>query len=418
MKVRTAPWASPDALERLAAVEAQLPDDPRAILAAAYAAAEEHTTRVRDGDALLLYAGGNVPPAWSDTAGTDARRLISAQPSMGYPGAKYQAGIDPLDVIEVAVTRLLATVMGAEFAEVRPTSATLANLAIYTALAQPGETIAVLPDWAGGHLSHHEVGAAGVRGLRVAELPYDTNALDIDLDALPQFLDAEQPKLVVVGASLMLRPHRLTRIADAVHAAGVPLLYDASHVAGLIAEGRFQAPLRDGADLISFSTYKSFGGPPGGVIVGNDAELMERVTTAVYPGLVANYDIARLLPLGEAAVQHRELDGAYADACIANAQALAAALIDEDLNVIGGGTESHHVAIDVREFGGGTAAAIHLAGVDILLSEIGCPAPPPDPAGAIRIGTQSITRQGKAPGHMPAIAEKIATRLRADRPTS
>jgi glycine hydroxymethyltransferase len=270
----------------------------------------------------------------------------------------------------------------------------------------------VLPDWAGGHLSHHEIGAAGVRGLRVAELPYDSDVLDVDVDALPDFLEREQPKLVVVGASLMLRPHRLTAIAGAVHGANIPLLYDASHVAGLIAEGRFQAPLREGADLVSFSTYKSFGGPAGGVIVGNDPGLMERVTTAVYPGLTANYDIARLLPLGEAAVQHLESNGAYADACIANARALATALIDEGLQVIGGGTESHHVAIDVREFGGGTAAARHLAGADILLSEIGCPAPPPDPAGAIRIGTQSITRQGRTPDDMREIAARIARGLR------
>src|SRR5207237_10359989 len=153
------------------------------------------------------------------------------------------------------------------FARVRPPGARLANLAVYTALAQPGDTIAVLPGWAGGHLSHHAIGAAGVRGLRVVELPYDPGELDVDLERLPTLLERERPVLVVVGASLMLRPHRLEPIAEEVHARGMRLLYDASHVAGLIAEGRFQAPLREGADVVSFSTYKSFGAPAGGAIV-------------------------------------------------------------------------------------------------------------------------------------------------------
>ena len=103
---------------------------------------------------------------------------------MGYPGAKYQAGLEPIDVVEVTAARAIARLMGAAFAEVRPTSATLANLAVYTALTEPGDTIAVLPDWAGGHLSHHAVGVPGVRGLRVAPLPYDAEQLDVDLDAL------------------------------------------------------------------------------------------------------------------------------------------------------------------------------------------------------------------------------------------
>jgi glycine hydroxymethyltransferase len=413
--VRTAPWASPAAQVRLGRVEQELPADVAGALEAAAAAAAAHVRRV-DKEVLLLSAGGNVP---SPVTPSPHERGLSGQPSMGYPGDKYQAGLEALDLVEVAVARAVAEVMGARFAEVRPTSATLANLAVYTALAAPGETIAVLPAWAGGHLSHHEVGAAGVRGLRVAELPYDSTVLDVDLERLDAVLERERPVLVVVGASLMLHPHRLREIADPVHAHGALLLYDASHVAGLIAEGRFQAPLRDGADVVTFSTYKSFGGPAGGAIVGDDAALMERIATAVYPGLTANYDIARLLPLGAAALERARSGGVYADACIANAAALAGALAGKGLAVLGGRrgfTTSHHVAVDVRAFGGGTVAARRLAEVGILLSEIGCPdAAVPDPAGAIRIGTQSLTRQGFVPDDMPAIAAALAAALRSDR---
>jgi glycine hydroxymethyltransferase len=409
-EIHTAPWASPDARARLARIEHELPDDLGAALDRATAAAVEHARRIEE-DALLLYAGGNVPQA----APAPHAALLSAQPSMGYPGDKYQAGIELLDLVEVAVARAVAGVMGARFAEVRPTSATLANLAVYTALAEPGDTLAVLPDWAGGHLSHHAVGAPGVRGLRVTELPYDTEALDVDLDRLPAMLARERPVLVVVGASLMLRPHRLDAIAEAAHAHGARVLYDASHVAGLIAEGRFQAPLAEGADLMTFSTYKSFGGPAGGAIVGDDEELMERVAGAVYPGLTANYDLARLLPLGAAAVAHGRAQGAYADACTANARRLEAALAGHDLPVLGvrrGPTRSHHVAVDVRALGGGPQAARRLAGVNLLLSEIGCPAADgPDPRGGIRIGTQTVTRQGLTPADMHDVGAALAAGL-------
>ena len=398
---RTVPWADEPARSRLGAVEALLPADARAALALAAESAREHARAIEE-ECLLLYAGGNVPSPL--VAGLHEAALVS-QPSMGYPGDKYQPGLERIDVVEVAASQAVARVMAARFAEVRPTSATLANLAVYTALTSPGDTIAVLADWAGGHLSHHAVGAPGVRGLRVVELPYDDARLDVDLDALPGFLAREKPALVVVGASLLLFPHRLAEIAALVD---VPLLYDASHVAGLIAEGRFQAPLAEGADVVTFSTYKSFGGPAGGAIVTNDEALAARVATAVYPGLVANYDAARLVPLAAAALERAHFGGAYADACIANARALAAALADAGLPVLGtsrGFTASHHVAIDARGFAGGKAAAVALARSGLLLSEIGIPR---DGAGGLRIGTQSITRQGFVEEDMPAIAGAFA----------
>src|SRR5262249_249244 len=150
--------------------------------------------------------------------------------------------------------------------------------------------------------------------------------LDVDLGALEALLAIERPRLVVVGASLMLHPHDLRPIAGMTHAAGALLLYDASHVAGLLAEDRFQTPLAAGAGVLTFPTYQSFAGPAGGAIVSDDAALMERITAAVSPGLTANYDIARLLPLGAASLAHQQSAGRYADACIGLAAALAGAL--------------------------------------------------------------------------------------------
>jgi glycine hydroxymethyltransferase len=146
---------------------------------------------------------------------------------------------------------------------------------------------------------------------------------------------------------------------------------------------------------------------------------MERTTRAVYPGLTANYDIARLLPLGAAALQHRQSAGAYAGTCIDVASALADALAAEGLDVVTcerGPTSSHHVAVDVRAFGGGPEAARTLAAANVLLSEIGLPGADRDPQGAIRVGTQTIVRQGLGTDDMAAVAAVIAGALREERP--
>jgi glycine hydroxymethyltransferase len=159
---RTVPWADEPARSRLAEVERALPRDGLAALGSAAESARSHARAIED-ECLLLYAGGNVP---SPLVSSLYEAALVSQPSMGYPGDKYQPGLERIDVVEVAASEAIARVMGARFAEVRATSATLANLAVYTALAQPGDTIAVLAGWAGGHLSHHAVGAPGVRGLR------------------------------------------------------------------------------------------------------------------------------------------------------------------------------------------------------------------------------------------------------------
>ncbi|ACY98889.1 MULTISPECIES: serine hydroxymethyltransferase [Thermomonospora] len=411
-----APWASPVARARMAEVAAGLGglwDRPSAaeVLATVRHLLREHT-RQFDEEGIVLYAGTNV---MSPAARQVAETTLGGRPSMGWPGEKYQAGLDWLDPLEVLVPALISRLVGARFAEVRSHSATMANLAVYTALTEPGDTIAVLPERAGGHTSHHTVGVPGVRGLRVVDLPYDTDAYDVDLAALPGFLERERPRLVVIGASLLLFPHRIAQIKEAVAQAGAVLMYDASHVAGLVAAGRFQRPLAEGADLLTFSTYKSFGGPPGGVIATDDEELAEKVSTAVFPALTANYDAGRLAPLAVTAAEIGEDGGAYADRCIAAARALAAALSEEGFTVAGadrGFTDSHHVAVDVAELGGGRAVMARLAEAGIYLSAIGLPWQRPGEADrGLRIGTQEVVRRGLGEEELRQVAALMADLL-------
>jgi glycine hydroxymethyltransferase len=400
---------------RIAEVAAGLTDLSAAGVTKTVRRALADHARQFDDEGIVLYAGTNV---MSESARRVCEPLVGGRPSMGWPGEKYQAGLDHLDTLEVLAPTLVARLVGARFAEVRSQSATFANLAVYTALTTPGDTIAVLPTRVGGHTSHHATGAPAVRGLRVVDLPYDVEAYDVDVAALPGFLARERPKLVVIGASLLLFPHRVAAVREVTDAAGAVLMYDASHLAGLVAAGRFQRPLAEGARVLTFSTYKSFGGPPGGVVATNDAALAERVSTVVFPGLTANYDAGRLAPLAVTAAEILDDGGAYADRCVANARTLAAALHDEGFTVAGadrGFTASHHVAVDAERFGGGRVAMSRLAAAGIYLSAIGLPWQRDDqPDLGLRIGTQEITRRGFAPDEIRQTATWMADVLLRD----
>ena len=216
----------------------------------------------------------------------------------------------------------------------------------------------------------------------------------------------------------MLRPHRLSLIAAMAHEHGSTVLYDASHVAGLIAGGRFQKPLDDGADILTFSTYKSFGGPAGGVICTNDPTLAKQLNSAVFPTLTANYDVGRLGPLAIAASELVAHGREYAEMCIQNARQLGQFLFDNGLNVLGGEfgfTESHHLVLDVRTAGGGRLASQKLARAGIYLSPSILPLNDKEfePHG-LRIGTQELTRRGLGFEAFKRLAQLMAAVIRDD----
>ncbi|MBB5802469.1 glycine hydroxymethyltransferase [Saccharothrix ecbatanensis] len=410
---RIAPWASPQAQRRLAEVEAAVSTDLTAagVASTVRKALEAHRAQVDD-DGIVLYAGTNVV---SPAAAAAVSHSVSSRPSMGWPGEKYQVGLDHLDTLEVLTPMLVASLMEGSFAEVRLQSATLANLAVYTAFARAGDKIAVLPEFAGGHASHHAQGVPAIRGLTVVDLPYLPDELDIDYGKLPGFLRVHRPRIVVIGASMMLFPHDVAAVRAAADEVGAVLVYDASHMAGLVAGKEFQRPLHEGAHLMTFSTYKSFGGPSGGCVVTRDPDLAERVSNVAYPGMLANYDAGRLGALAVTAAELAEHGPEYARACIANAQALGRALSDNGFDVArhdGEFTRSHHLAIDALTIGGGDAAAVRLGDAGVYLSGISLPWQRIDEGlRGLRIGTQEITRRGFTPEHQPAVADLIRRAL-------
>jgi glycine hydroxymethyltransferase len=273
---------------------------------------------------------------------------------------------------------------------------------------------------AGGHATHHRAGVAGLYGLSVHSIPWDGAGMTVDLGALRRDARRLGPRLIVLGGSLVLRPYpvaEVRRIADEV---GAYLLFDAAHVAGLIAGGAFASPLEEGAHVMTCSTYKSFGGPPGGLVLTNSPELAERIDHIAYPGLTANFDLARIAALVVASADLVEFGSDYAQACIANAQALAAALAAEGFAVRASNaafTTTHHVALEAGPLGGGTTAARELEKANILASGIGLPSPPvAGDTNGLRLGTQEITRWGLEPEDMADVARLMARVLIATEP--
>ncbi|MBE3132095.1 MAG: aminotransferase class I/II-fold pyridoxal phosphate-dependent enzyme [Acidobacteria bacterium] len=365
--------------------------------------------RFMDRDCICLYAGTNIV---SPRVARLQASTVGSRPSLGYPGDKYETGMRHAEQLEVLAVEILRRIFRCQYVEYRVGSGSLANLYAYMACTRPGDRIMALPDTAAGHVTHHEAGAAGLYGLEVHDVPWDAAAMTVDLPALEQDVRRLQPRLIIVGASLALFPYpvrEVRRIADSV---GAFVMFDAAHLSGLIAGGEFQQPLAEGAHLMTCSTYKSFGGPAGGLVLTDSAALAERLDRIAYPGLTANFDLGRTAALVAAAADVLEYGRAYAGTCIANAQMLARHLAAEGCPVVartgGGFTMSHHVAIRADRYGGGTRAARRLEEANILAGGIGLPGPPvAADYNGLRLGTQEITRWGMLPDDMAQIARLL-----------
>jgi len=368
----------------------------------------EHS-RFMDYECISLYAGTNI---MNPKAARFLASSVGSRPSLGYPGDKYETGLGYAEQIEIMAAEILKRIFKASYVEFRVGSGSLANLYAYMACTKPGDKIMVLPPWAAGHVTHQAEGAAGLYGLEVYYIPFDGEKMEVDLNKLKQEAYKLRPKLIILGGSLALMPYPVRETRELADEVGAYLMFDAAHLSGIIGGGEFQQPLAEGAHLMTCSTYKSFGGPAGGLVLTDNPELAEKLDRIAYPGLTANFDLARTAALVVAASDILEFGSAYARSCIANARALAAALSDNAAPVHGpverGYTLSHHVAIRAAAYGGGTTASRLLEQANLLTSGIGLPVPDlAQDYNGLRIGCQEITRWGMQPQDMPALAELI-----------
>jgi glycine hydroxymethyltransferase len=264
----------------------------------------------------------------------------------------------------------------------------------------------------GGHISHASVSAAGIRGLKISAHPFDEKKMNIDSDAMKKKILEVKPKIVLLGGSLFLFPHPVSEAREAADEVGAKVMYDAAHVLGLIAGGKFQDPLKEGADLVAGSTHKTFPGPQHGIILCKE-DIADKIDAAVFPGVVSNHHLHHLAALGISTAEMLEFGADYADQIIRNAQSLAGNLYEQGFNVLcedQGFTESHQVAMDVSNLGKAGKFAKDLEDSNIILNKNLLPWDDVnrsnDPSG-IRVGTQEITRRGLKESQMSEVAEYI-----------
>ena len=340
---------------------------------------------------------------------------LGSRASLGYPGDKYEMGLEAIERIEVIAAELAAEVFDARYAEVRVASGALANLYVFMACCKPGDTIIAPPADIGGHVTHHAPGAAGLYGLKTVPAPVHADGYTVDVDALRTLARELRPKLITAGGSLNLFPHPVAAMRGVADEVGATLMFDAAHLSGMVAGRAWDNPLAHGAHAMTMSTYKSLGGPPGGLVVTNDAAIAERLDAIAYPGLTANFDAGRVAALAVGLIDWRRHGTAYAQAMQATAKALAQALERHGLPVYAaarGATTSHQFAVEAARWGGGQAAAKRMAKAGLLACGIGLPiAPVEGDINGLRIGVPEIVRLGMAPGHMDELGALIARSL-------
>lgn len=341
---------------------------------------------------------------------------VGTRAAEGHIGAvnRWFAGTKYIDEIESLCVELLKKLFKANYADHRLCASMIGNLAVYTALTQPGDIIMSLAQPIGGHSSNRLDGPAGVRGLKVVDVPFNPVELEVDLEQFRKMAPLVRPKVVALGASMTLFPFPLREMSEIIAEWGGYLFFDGAHQLGLVANDQFQNPLKEGAAVMTGSAGKTFSGPQSGVLVWDDPHLTEPLTTAVFPVLAATHQVNRVAALAVSAAELLEYGQNYMAQIVANARALGAALEARGIEVLAahkGYTTTHQVIANVRKFGGGLEVAHRLAAANIITNKNLIPGDQPqdwDRPGGLRLGTIEITRLGMGTAEMTTIANFIS----------
>lgn len=376
-------------------------DDSAQLIAMAAARLE-----VLKGERVMLYAGANIP---SERAMAAYAPGLSVYPAMGPSFAKEQPDAGLVSALEIAVENEINALFGARWAETRLPNCTTANLAVFHALASPGDLLLAPAAAHGGHLSQRRGGTPSLAGLRVLELPFDAAECRLDAQGAAQLIRDAKPKLVMLGRSVMITADDIAPIVDSARQVGAKTIFDASHVLGLIAGGVFPNPLTLGVDVMTSSTYKTFAGRPHSVIAGGVAQDRERVAAVIERGLIANCDAGCLPSLLVTLQEARTGGAAYARRICRNTAAMAAALRAQGIPVIAARenqTPTHQLLIPISADHQPAAAIAGLEKRGIMVGT--CADPTVSGAFALRVGTQFMTTLGADEVAFADIALRLA----------
>jgi glycine hydroxymethyltransferase len=349
--------------------------------------------------------------------------VLTNKYSEGYPGSRYYGGNRIIDEVEDLARRRATALFGAEHANVQPHSGSNANLAVYHALLEPGDTVLAMRLDHGGHLTHGSPASITSSYWRFVSYGVTPPTGDedhpgevIDFDQVRDVAKSEQPKLIVAGStaySRTIEAEPFRQIADEV---GARLMFDAAHPAGLIAGGVHPNPVGV-ADVVTFTTHKTLRGPRGGAIL-TTAELAKKIDSAVFPGLqggpLEHVIAAKAVAFAEAATPGFRR---YVEAVVANAKALAAALRAEGFRLVAGGTDNHLLLVDLRTFDPGLTGKTAQEVLDrygITCNRNTIPDDPRSPfvTSGLRLGTAAETTAGMGTAEMATVASLIGRALR------
>lgn len=338
----------------------------------------------------------------------------------GLPGKRYYQGCDDFDTIESIGIDSAKRVFNCQFANIQSTSGTVSNMGALKALTKPGDTITAVSTADGGHISHHPMGAVGMRGLNLVTYPWDEERMEPDVDAASAIIRSEQPELCLFGQSVILFPIQLQELADVAHEVGARVMYDGAHVLGLIAGGEFQDPLREGADVMTGSSHKTFPGPQGGFLLSDSEEesLQKKLNNAIFPGVCSSYHLHHVAGKVVAMAEFEAHGKQYARDIVVNARALGSALAEEGFDVVAeerNFTTSHQILTrhGGPDSGAGKRAAQRLEDCGIITNMNMLPGDTKAMSGpsGLRLGTPELTRIGMGANEMIDVAKFFARSL-------
>ena len=354
----------------------------------------------------LIASENIVSPAVMAAMGS----VLTNKYAEGYPGHRYYGGCQYVDEVENLAIERACQLFGAKYANVQPHSGAQANLAVYFALLDVGDTVMGMDLSQGGHLTHGSPVNMSGKNYNFVSYGVDENGF-IDYAALAKQVAKVRPKLLVAGASAYPRAIDFEKLAEIAHGYGAMLMVDMAHIAGLVAGGVHQNPVPY-ADVVTTTTHKTLRGPRGGLILTNNEYLAKRINSAIFPGTqggpLEHIIAAKAVCFGEALQPSFK---EYAQKIVANAQALASALKERGVKLVSGGTDNHLMLIDLTdEDCTGKELEHNLDEVHITANKNTVPGEKRSPfvTSGVRLGTPAVTTRGMGPDEMRIIADCIA----------
>ncbi len=383
--------------EVLRAIERSDPEIARAV----------RTELERERSRINLIASENyAPPAVLAAQGS----VLTNKYAEGYPGARYYSGCEPVDLAERLATSRAKELFGCGHANVQPHAGSQANMAVYMTVLRPGETIMAMDLRCGGHLTHGAPANFSGQLYRAVHYGVDPETERLDYEAIARLAEAENPRLIVAGASAYPRTIDFSAFREIADSVGALLMVDMAHFAGLVVGGVHPDPVPY-SDFVTGTTHKTMRGPRGGFVLSGE-EYCDRLDAAVFPGTQGGplmHVIAAKAICFKLAMEPEFK--AYQRAIVANSRALSDRLAADGFRIVSGGTDTHLFLVDLTAQGiSGRQAqdALESVGIDVNMNEIPYDGKPPTVTSGIRLGTPALTTRGMLPEHMDTVGGLIS----------